>query len=171
MTTVASFKERMGHLKTVKAGGGAFRWFKPGKHRVKIDSIKVDLSVKPSKKGKEYLAVGATVVVTDSTDPDMQPGKTVDWSTSEDKASYEGNVKQLLCAVWNTTEQEFDDTPDDELATLWDQTVGVAQVAVGRLVDADVQMTTTLKGGEFTAVRWMGVGDDEQVAEVEKPTA
>ena len=164
MTTTMNFKDRMKQMKATKAGGGGYRWFKPGRYVVSIDSIKVDTSDKPSKKGKEYFAVGATIVETDSADPDMQVGKSVDWSTGEDKPSYNGNVKQFLCGLWGVAEPAFDGMDDATQEEQYKATVGAEQAFTGRLMTADVTIVTTQKNTPFTAVRWGAVPEEKQTS-------
>lgn len=135
---------------------GAFRYLKPGLHRIRINKV----SLQTGQKG-EYCALEGTIVSSTSAEPDMAPGMHIDWSTHADKPAFKGNVKNLACAVFNADPREVQGLSDAEWEELFGAMVGENQAGAGKLVDADCVLRTSKVGNTYTYTHWRAVEDQQ----------
>lgn len=146
------------NFKNAKATGGSRNYLKHGEHDIRVTNAKFDTS----RKGVNFFAMEGVVESTDSTDPTMQPGQRVNWSTHADKDAYEGNVKQFFMAAFNFNEQQVEEMSEEDFDTAMDEMTGSQQAAVGRLMHASCRDTVSKENNNYVATQWLGVPEDQQ---------
>ena len=116
----------MAKFKKVRASGGAFKYYEEGEHIVRVNSIK------QFDDRNEVECVAMDAVVMHTTSSLMKIGETRNWMTGSDKKDvYAPNVKSLLMAVHNMTEDEMDAMEDEafeQLCKLTFEEIGRAHV-------------------------------------------
>lgn len=119
----------MSKFKKARASGGAFKYFEEGEHFVTVNSVKQF----EDRNGNEAVALDAIVLHT--TNPTMSVGETRNWMVSEEKRDvYAGNVKSMLMAVHNMTEDEMDSMTDSDFEQLCGLTFGPQQAGAGTVL-------------------------------------
>lgn len=119
----------MSKFKKARASGGAFKYFEEGEHFCTVNSIKQF----EDRNGNEAVALDAIILHT--TNPTMSVGETRNWMVSEEKKDvYAPNVKSMLMAVHNMTEEEMDSMTDADFEQLATLTFGPQQAAAGAIL-------------------------------------
>jgi len=116
----------MAKFKKARASGGAFKYFEEGEHYARVNSIKQF----DDRNDVECVAMDAVILHT--TSPLMKVGETRNWMTGSDKKDvYAPNVKALLMAAHNMTEEEIDSMDDEAFEQLCKLTFEEQQAGAG----------------------------------------
>ena len=119
----------MSKFKKARASGGAFKYFEEGEHFVTVNSIKQF----EDRNGNEAVALDAIVLHTNN--PTMSVGETRNWMVSEAQRDvYAPNVKSMLMALHNMTEEEMDAMADSDFEQLCGLTFGTQQAGAGTVL-------------------------------------
>lgn len=119
----------MSKFKKARASGGAFKYFEEGEHYAQINSIKQF----EDRNGNEAVAMDAIILHTNN--PTMNAGETRNWMVSEEKKDvYAPNVKAMLMAAHNMSEDEMDSMSDSDFEDLCKLTFGPQQAAAGAIL-------------------------------------
>lgn len=145
-------------FKNAKSALGAIRRFELGSYRTSIKSVKFD----KTRKGEEFFAVEFEISETKS--GEMSEGEIVNWGTFSSWDSYESQVKDFVCKVYNATDAEFDEMGEQDFEDLMTALTGAQQAATGRMLDVECIPVKNKMGEDAKAVRFYPVADqDEEV--------
>ena len=147
-------------FKNARSALGAIRRFELGSYRCAVKSVKFD----KTRKGEEFFAVEFEIKETRS--GEMQEGEIVNWGTFSSWDSYESQVKDLVCKLYNSTDAEFDEMSEDDFEELMTALTGAPQAATNRLLDVECIPVKNKAGDDAKAVRFHAVPeqDEEDIA-------
>lgn len=133
-------------MKDKQTPGGTRARFKEGDHLARVDGCKLG----ETRKGVGLFAVEYTIVDTNSDDPEMAPGRKVDYACLSTNDMFESNIKGFMCAICRLAEETFDQLAEQKsersakgvkgyedetkIDEIGDMVVGADQLYSGRVI-------------------------------------
>lgn len=154
MGTVSDF---MARAKSARASGGGYNYFKAGQHLIRVNNITHGIT----RKKIGYVALEGTILWTNSADGSMRPGSVAHWMITADKDAFEGNLKRVIMAVHNLTEDEVNGCTDEEWAEVGEDTIGQKQAGAGKLLSVRCVDKKSEKGNEYVLTLFDYFGDKD----------
>lgn len=146
-------------FKNARSAIGAIKRFEIGNYLCAVKSVKFD----KTRKGEEFFAV--ELQINEVRSGEMSEGEIVNWGTFSSWDSYESQVKDFICKVYNSSDKEFDEMSEKDFEELMDALTGASQAATNRLITVDCIKVVNKAGEDAKAVRFYAVPEqDEQVA-------
>jgi len=143
-------------FKNARSAIGAIKRFEIGNYLCVCQSVKFD----KTRKGEEFFAV--EFKITETRHGEMSEGEIVNWGTFSSWDSYESQVKDFICKLYNSSDREFDEMSESDFEELMSSLTGAQQAATGRLLTVDCIQVTNKAGEDAKAVRFYPVPEQDE---------